>query len=465
MPVDRSPTRPVWRWCSSVLSLALVVGVAACGTDPVQPTMRVPDAGRPLMQVGATPSVYTQVVAATLFTCMVRSDGIIDCLGGSFGTLSIKPTVGSFEQVALFARDHGCALRTDGVVECFGSNAFLQSPASRAATGGGRYTQVGVGKYHSCALRTDGVVECWGSNEFGQAPAERAASSSGTYFTQLSSGSYFNCAVRNDGVVECWGYGAFSATPAFTKQAAIGSFVQVSSGDLEVCAVRVDGVVECWSLMGYDLVDATRPASTGRFVQVSMGKTFFACALRDDGQVECWGDANDEAQAPALKSAAVGRYVAVTTGTSHACALRDDGAIECWGDNGGGRAPALRVAPNYVLSGFEAPVDNAPTVNVAKAGRVIPVKWRMLDVSGSPVLDLSSADMQFIVAPLACQAGLPSAPVESATTLGGPGLQNLGGGYYQLNWATAREWGGTCKTIELRFWGGKTQMANFDFTK
>src|SRR5215212_7264661 len=37
------------------------------------------------------------------------------------------------------------------------------------------------------------------------------------------------------------------------------------------------------------------------------------------------------------------------------------------------------VEVEYTFEGFAAPVDSAPTLNSAKAGRVIPLKWRLTD--------------------------------------------------------------------------------------
>jgi hypothetical protein len=46
---------------------------------------------------------------------------------------------------------------------------------------------------------------------------------------------------------------------------------------------------------------------------------------------------------------------------------------------------------------------------------------------------------------------------------GGSGLQNLGGGYYQLNWKTPKSYAGSCKTLKLELGVGQEHIALFQF--
>ena len=39
----------------------------------------------------------------------------------------------------------------------------------------------------------------------------------------------------------------------------------------------------------------------------------------------------------------------------------------------------------FVFGGFQQPVDNPPTVNIANAGSTIPLKWTILDAAGQHV--------------------------------------------------------------------------------
>ena len=58
---------------------------------------------------------------------------------------------------------------------------------------------------------------------------------------------------------------------------------------------------------------------------------------------------------------------------------------------------------SYELVGFEPPVDN-DAVNVAKAGRAIPLKWRLYDLGGNPVTDLAPAAVHLTSVSVACAA-------------------------------------------------------------
>jgi hypothetical protein len=118
----------------------------------------------------------------------------------------------------------------------------------------------------------------------------------------------------------------------------------------------------------------------------------------------------------------------------------------------------------YNFSGFSSPVDNAPTLNVAKAGQAIPLKWRIVDANGLPVTNLSSVSVT--VASLSCSLGTTTDALEEYTS-GDSGLQNLGDGYYQFNWKTPKTYANSCKTLKLNLGEGSgfEHTALFKFTK
>jgi hypothetical protein len=89
----------------------------------------------------------------------------------------------------------------------------------------------------------------------------------------------------------------------------------------------------------------------------------------------------------------------------------------------------------YNFSGFSSPVDIAPTLNIAKAGQTVPLKWRITDANGAPVTNLSSVSVT--VASLSCSLGTTTDALEEYAS-GNSRLQNLGNGYYQFNWKTPR---------------------------
>ena len=117
--------------------------------------------------------------------------------------------------------------------------------------------------------------------------------------------------------------------------------------------------------------------------------------------------------------------------------------------------------PCETVSSFSQPVDNLPTLNLAKAGSSIPVKFSVTGPNG-PVSNLTAAD----VALTSTQGGEGCSTTAGAdsieTYVGASGLQNLGGGNYQYNWATPKTYKGQCRTMTVTV-GHGTQSAGFQF--
>lgn len=124
-------------------------------------------------------------------------------------------------------------------------------------------------------------------------------------------------------------------------------------------------------------------------------------------------------------------------------------------------SPASSFA-SWTVSALKAPVDARPVLNVAKAGRAIPLKWHVSDASGAPVTTLASTTVS--VRHLDCGLGTTTDEIEQ-TFAGGSGLQNLGNGDYQLNWKTGSAWAGSCKAMALDLGGGIVVSADFRFTR
>ncbi|HEX5015658.1 MAG TPA: PxKF domain-containing protein [Candidatus Limnocylindrales bacterium] len=106
------------------------------------------------------------------------------------------------------------------------------------------------------------------------------------------------------------------------------------------------------------------------------------------------------------------------------------------------------IVPGYYFRGFGTPVDSG-AVNVARAGRVIPLKWQVFDFEAQPVLDLDPNTVRVTSIQIACDgSSLPSDPVDEYAK-GASGLQNLGAGAYQLNWASSKSSAGSCRRLQL----------------
>ena len=81
---------------------------------------------------------------------------------------------------------------------------------------------------------------------------------------------------------------------------------------------------------------------------------------------------------------------------------------------------------------------------------------------GSPYTGLTSASMT--VSSLACGTGSTPDQLEEVAP-GGSGLQNLGNGYYQLNWKSPKTYADSCKVLRLDLGEGVTRDAYFKFAK
>lgn len=135
-------------------------------------------------------------------------------------------------------------------------------------------------------------------------------------------------------------------------------------------------------------------------------------------------------------------------------------------DNAGNVAGAKSVTYTvlYAFVGFSRPVDNPEVLNVAKAGQAIPLKWRLTDGLGNPILNL--ATVKVTVSALSCAVGDSQDLLEEYAS-GSSGLQNLGDGYYQFNWKTPAGYAKSCKTMKLDLGEGPGQehSALFQFTR
>jgi WD40-like Beta Propeller Repeat len=121
--------------------------------------------------------------------------------------------------------------------------------------------------------------------------------------------------------------------------------------------------------------------------------------------------------------------------------------------------PIPAVTP-FSFTGFFQPVDNAPTVNKAKAGGAIPVKFSLGGDRGLAIF--LSGFPKFIAAP--CDGGAEDA-IET-TTAGASGLTyDAVTDTYTYVWKTDKAWAGKCGTLELGLTDGSSHTAEFTFTK
>jgi hypothetical protein len=116
----------------------------------------------------------------------------------------------------------------------------------------------------------------------------------------------------------------------------------------------------------------------------------------------------------------------------------------------------------YVYAGFFSPVDNPPTVNAAKAGQAIPVKWRLTDANGVGISDLGSFKSltSYGISCTILTGPVEVIPEEASST---SGLQYLGDGNWQYNWKTSKGYANTCRRMILNLKDGIQHTADFKF--
>lgn len=116
----------------------------------------------------------------------------------------------------------------------------------------------------------------------------------------------------------------------------------------------------------------------------------------------------------------------------------------------------------YNFTGFFLPVKNPPTLNSVKAGRTIPIKWRIADPTGwvsdpSSFVSLTSSMVDCKNFSTVLSAESP----EAAAWLSGP--QYLRSGKWRFRWKTPKSYEGQCRQLHLNLKDGTTHSANFKF--
>jgi hypothetical protein len=192
-------------------------------------------------------------------------------------------------------------------------------------------------------------------------------------------------------------------------------------------------------------IDVTTPPDGASYLLNAAVTSAYACTDNLSGVASCIGP--------------VASGDAVDTATVNAKQFTVDAA-----DVAGNHAGATHVySVHYEFSGFRSPVGGTPAVNVAKAGRTIPIKYQLRDANGVSISDLGSF-VSLQSAPIACGAGAPSGIVgENATASGGTVLRYDGtAGQFVYNWDTSRSWTG-CRALQLTLNDGTKHLAVFQF--
>jgi hypothetical protein len=115
----------------------------------------------------------------------------------------------------------------------------------------------------------------------------------------------------------------------------------------------------------------------------------------------------------------------------------------------------------YRFTGFFRPVDNLPTLNVAKAGSAVPVKFSL---SGNQGLSIFAAGYPKSMA-ISCNSTASTDGVEETVTAGGSSLNyDASADQYIYVWKTDKAWTG-CRQLVVKLNDGMEYQANFKFSK
>lgn len=237
-----------------------------------------------------------------------------------------------------------------------------------------------------------------------------------------------------------------SGAQAEVDDAVDGSVVVTNLGitdDVTVLVGNTSSTVTAGATSTFSTGDTTPPAvvcsATPAFVLHQPSVSVSATVT--DGES---GPVASTVTAPAATNA-IGTFVADVVGVDHA---GNETVLPC------------PYTVTYQFTGFAAPINNLPTVNTAKAGQAVPVKWTITDFYGVGVSDPSSFEA-VTSSSGACAVGAPFDAVETYT--GNSGLQYLGGGSWQFNWKTPKSYAGLCRTLHLTLADGGDHTAAFSF--
>jgi hypothetical protein len=115
----------------------------------------------------------------------------------------------------------------------------------------------------------------------------------------------------------------------------------------------------------------------------------------------------------------------------------------------------------FDFEGFLPPVDNPPAVNRVKAGRTVPMKFRLGGYRGRDVL----ADGYPRSVPMACGTGAELDGGKAARAASRPRLAfKARNDVYTYRWKTEKGWAGSCRQFVLKLVDGSVHHANFRFT-
>jgi hypothetical protein len=123
-------------------------------------------------------------------------------------------------------------------------------------------------------------------------------------------------------------------------------------------------------------------------------------------------------------------------------------------------AVSVKAAMTYEFAGFFEPVNNVPTLNVAKAGSAIPVKFSLGGAQGLAIFAPGSPSSRRI----SCGTSAPLDDIETTTSANGSGLSyDAAADRYHYVWKTEKSWSGSCRELDVELIDGTTHVARLQF--
>lgn len=186
----------------------------------------------------------------------------------------------------------------------------------------------------------------------------------------------------------------------------------------------------------------TSPAAGAVFGLHAAVTADFTCADAESGVASCVGSV---ANGAALDTSTVGTKTVTVTAR----------------DNAGNTASVTRTySVQYQFHGFFEPVDNLPTVNVGKAGRTFPLKWRLTDGLGRLVTTLDSV-VDIRESALACDGSPDDVLEEQLELVEASKLRySAADSQFVFQWRTAPGVTG-CRLLQLTLADGTRHWARF----
>jgi hypothetical protein len=191
---------------------------------------------------------------------------------------------------------------------------------------------------------------------------------------------------------------------------------------------------------------------TDDFIVNNQGHSVFPIdmSLGDDVKVTIGADSTALVSSPEE-----GQYVVENTeGSSQPLLIEKDGVVQVV-------EPGENFSTLFEFTGFIAPVNNPPVVNVMKAGRSVPVKFSLNGNQGLEIFALGYPRSRKVT----CDVSAPGDVVEETVSSGNSALTyDAENDQYLYPWNTLRSWTG-CRVFELKLSDGQEFQAVFRFER